>query len=152
MSEAHIEPRLIKNLHADYVPALWSGADTSGIRCIGKTVLVLMDQCSETTTGGISLPPELIERMNAASESGMLVAVAPGAFLLNEDMTPYRGEKPAPGQRVYVDKYAGKLVRGKDGMVYRIRDYTCIGAVYDPDDGQDNAQQAETETRQIEVA
>lgn len=126
-----MQPHLIKGIHADYEPAKWSGKDTSGIRTVGKTVLVLMDKCSPTTTGGVSLPEDLVEKMSMASDSGVLVAVSPGAFLLNEDMTPWSGEKPKPGDRVYVEKYAGKQVNGLDGETYRIMDYGSIGAVYE---------------------
>ncbi len=125
-----MEPRLIKGLHAEYVPAKWSGKDESGVRVVGKTVLVLMDECAPQTTGGIDLTPDTIERMSMASESGVLVSVSPGAFLLNEDMTPWIGEKPKPGDRVYIEKYAGKQVKGRDGKTYRIMDYSSIGATY----------------------
>lgn len=128
-----MEPRLIKGLHAEYVPAQWSGHNSSGVRVVGKTVLVLMDECAETTTGGVSLPPDTIERMSAAAESGVLVACADGAFLLNEDGTPWHGPKPAPGDRVYIEKYAGKQVKGRDGKTYRIMDYGSIGATYEPE-------------------
>ena len=37
-----MQPHLIKALHADYIPAAWSGKDTSGIRVVGKTVLILL--------------------------------------------------------------------------------------------------------------
>ena len=136
-----MEPRLIKGVQAEYVPAKWSGQNTSGVRVVGKTVLVLMDECSQTTTGGIALPEDLIERMSMAAESGVLVACAAGAFLLNEDMTPWSGEKPKPGDRVYIEKYAGKLVKGRDGATYRIMDYGSIGATYEPE--------AETERKAI---
>jgi len=128
-----MEPRLIKGIQAEYVPAKWSGQNTSGVRVVGKTVLVLMDECSQTTTGGIALPEDLIERMSMAAESGVLVACAPGAFLLNEDMTPWSGEKPGPGDRVYIEKYAGKQIKGRDGKTYRIMDYGSIGATYEPE-------------------
>jgi len=127
-----MEPRLIKGLHATYVPAQWSGKDESGIRVVGKTVLVLMDECSPVTSGGVDLPDDIVEKMSMAAESGVLVAVSPGAFLLNEDMTPWIGEKPKPGDRVYIEKYAGKQVKGRDGKTYRIMDYGSIGATYDP--------------------
>lgn len=126
-----MEPRLIKNLHADYIPAVWNGKNESGIRTVGKTVLVLMDECSPMTTGGIELPPDVIERMSMASESGILIAAAEGAFLLNEDNTPWSGEKPKPGDRLYIDKYAGKQVKGRDGRTYRLMDYGSIGATYE---------------------
>ena len=126
-----MEPKLIKGLQAEYVPAQWSGQDTSGIRVVGKTVLVLMDECAATSSGGIALPDDLIERMSMAAESGVLVAVSPGAFLLNEDMSPWTGEKPKAGDRVYIEKYAGKQVRGRDHKTYRIMDYGSIGATYE---------------------
>jgi len=126
-----MEPKLLKGMQAEYVPAQWSGVDTSGIRVVGKTVLVLMDECSSKSSGGISLPEELIERMSMAAESGVLVAVSPGAFLLNEDMTAWIGEKPKAGDRVYIEKYAGKQVRGRDHKTYRIMDYSSIGATYE---------------------
>lgn len=146
-----MEPRLIKGLHAEYVPAKWSGKNDSGVRVVGKTVLVLMDECSATTSGtaglalleeagikpqvgatvGTTLPAEIIERMSLAAETGVLVAISGGAFLLNEDGTSWSGEKPAPGDRVYIEKYAGKLVKGLDGLTYRLMDYGSIGATYD---------------------
>jgi chaperonin GroES len=131
--KATMEPRLIKGLHAEYIPAKWSGQNTSGVRVVGKTVLVLMDECAPKTTGGVEIPDDTLERMSMASESGVIIACAPGAFLLNEDMTPWSGEKPQPGDRVYVEKYAGKQVKGRDGKTYRIMDYGSIGATYEPD-------------------
>jgi co-chaperonin GroES (HSP10) len=128
-----MEPRLIKGLHAEYVPAKWNGKNESGVRVVGKTVLVLMDECSAKSSGGIDLPEDLIERMSMASESGIIVAVAPGAFLLNEDMTPWMGAKPQPGDRAYIEKYAGKSVKGRDGKTYRLMDYGSIGATYESD-------------------
>jgi chaperonin GroES len=126
-----VEPRLIKGVHAEYIPAQWSGTDTSGVRVVGKCVLVLMDACSPKTSGNVELPEDVIERMSMAAESGVLVAVSPGAFLLNEDMTPWTGEKPKPGDRVYIEKYAGKQIKGRDGRMYRIMDYSSIGATYE---------------------
>ena len=122
---------LIEGLEAEYVPAKWDGKDTSRIRVVGKTVLVLMDEVGEIRDSGLELPINYRERVNAACVTGVLVAIAPGAFLLNEDMTPWSGKKPKPGERVYIDKYAGKLIRGADSKTYRIMDYGCIGAVYE---------------------
>ncbi len=123
-------PTLVRSLHAEFVPAHWDGMDTSGIRVVGKCVLVLVDECAETTSGGIMLTPDAVEKLSAGCETGRLVAVSDGAFLLNEDMTPWSGYKPRPGDRVYIEKYAGKLVRGTDGRKYRLMDYGNIGAVY----------------------
>jgi len=130
-----MEPRLIKGLQAEYIPAKWSGKNESGVRVVGKTVLVLMDECSPRSSGGVELPPDIIERMTLAAESGVIVAMADGAFLLNEDMTPWSGAKPTPGDRAYIEKYAGKLVKGRDGLTYRLMDYGSIGATYEPETG-----------------
>lgn len=124
-------PRLVSGLNAEYIPATWDGKDTSGIRCVGTTVLVLMDTCSPINTGGIHLPPEVIEKYTTGAETGVLVKCGGGSFLLNEDMTPWSGEKPEPGARVYIEKYAGKQIKGLDGKVYRLMTYNAIGAVYD---------------------
>ncbi len=128
-----MEPRLIKGIQAEYIPAQWSGKDSSGVRVVGKCVLVLTDECSSKTSGGIELPDDMIERMSMAAESGVLVSVSPGAFLLNEDMTPWTGPKPQAGDRVYIEKYAGKQIKGRDGKMYRIMDYSSIGATYEAD-------------------
>ncbi len=123
-------PTVVRSLHAEFIPAQWNGYDTSGIRVVGKCVLVLVDECAEVTSGGIHLTPDAVEKLSAGCETGRLVAVSAGAFLLNEDMTPWSGEKPKPGDRVYIEKYAGKMVRGVDGRKYRLMDYNCIGAIY----------------------
>jgi co-chaperonin GroES (HSP10) len=122
---------LVKGVHAEFVPAHWDGKPTHGIKVFGKAVLVLMDECSEKTSGGVLLPPDKIEALNAGAESGVLVAISPGAFLLNEDMTPWTGDKPQLGDRIYISKYSGQEIRGKDGRMYRLMDYACIGGAYD---------------------
>ncbi len=121
----------VKNLQAEFYPAAWNGVDASGIRVVGKAILVLMDECAEVTSGGIHIPSEAIEKFNAGCETGRLVATSPGAFRVYEDMTPWTGTAPKPGDRVYIEKYAGKLVKGKDGRTYRLMDYQSVGAVYD---------------------
>lgn len=131
LAPGEFRPAIVRNLNAEFVPAEWSGVDTSGIRVIGKCVLVLVDECAPVTSGGIHFTPDMIEKLSAGCETGTMVRISPGAFLLNEDMTPWRGEKPKPGDRVYIEKYAGKLVRGKDGRTYRLMDYGCIGAIYE---------------------
>jgi chaperonin GroES len=130
--------KLVQGIQAEYVPAQWDGKDTSGVRVVGKTVLVLTDEVAEIRDSGIQLPIDYRERMNASCETGVLVAISPGAFLLNEDMTPWSGYRPQPGDRVYIEKYAGKQVKGRDGETYRIMDYGSIGATYEADSVQKN--------------
>lgn len=148
-------PRLIKGLHAEYIPASWGGVNTSEIETLGTTVLVLTDKCSPISSGeagrkfleengdadtkvlidsgkfrGIHLPSDIVERMDAAAESGVLVDVSPGAFRLDEDGFPWRGRRPEPGDRIYIEKFAGKFVRGDDGVMYRLMDYKSVGAIF----------------------
>lgn len=125
------QPQLIQGLHAEFKPAVWSGSDTSGVKPIGPTVIVLCDECSELSSGGVALPLEYVERMNLAAEQGVIVAVARGAFVIHEDGSAWRDYRPKPGDRVYYEKYAGRLVMGKDKRRYRIMDYKSIGAIYE---------------------
>ena len=66
-----------------------------------------------------------------ASEQGVIAAVAHGAFRIYEDGHAWVDHRPEPGDRVYYEKYAGRLVLGKDGKTYRLMDYRCIGCVYE---------------------
>ena len=122
--------RHINGINVEYRSEQWDGIDKSGIRVVGKCILVLTDKCVKSA-GGVSFDPQKEEQLNAASDTGILVAVAPGAFLLNEDMTPWAGEKPKPGDLVFIEKYAGRQVTGRDGRVYRLMDYGAVGATYE---------------------
>lgn len=118
-----LSPRMIKGLQADYVPASWDGENTSGLKPFGGHVLVRMDECAQTTAGGILMVDDQVERMSLASESGCIYAIGNKCFVgwLDED-------KPQIGERVYVEKYAGVHARGRDGALYRIMTDTCIYA------------------------
>lgn len=125
------QPHLIKGLHADYKPAIWSGVDESGIQAIGPHVIVLCDECSDVTSGGVALPIDMVEKMNMASEQGVIVACGGSAFSIYEDGRAWREtDKPQPGDRVYFDKYAGRLAMGTDGRTYRVMTYQNIAAIY----------------------
>ena len=127
--------RHINGINVEYRSEEWNGNDTSGIRLVGKTILVLTDKCVKSA-GGIEFDPGKEEQLNAASDTGILVACAPGAFLVNEDCTPWTGDKPKPGDYVFIEKYAGRQVTGRDGRVYRLMDYGAIGATYEKEDSE----------------
>ena len=38
------------------------------------------------------------------------------------------GDRPAPGDRIYVSKYSGQTLYGDDRELYRVMDSRCIGA------------------------
>lgn len=123
-------PQLVQGVNAEFIPTIWDGKDSSGIRCVGTTVLVLMDACSPRSSGGIEFPADIVEKFTFASERGVLAVIGDGAFLLNEDMSAWSGPRPIPGDRVYIEKFAGKQIRGVDGKVYRLMSYQNIGAIY----------------------
>ncbi len=135
-------PEFIKGLQAQYTPAEWTGKDHSGVLAIGPHVIVLCDEAAEITSGGVHIPVDFAERMNMASEQGVIASVAKGAFRIYEDGHAWADYRPQPGDRVYFEKYAGRLVRGQDGKVYRIMDYRCIAAVYERAEEKGEAVQA----------
>lgn len=152
MSPIESTRRLIKNSQAEFERATYSGANESGVRPIGTSVLILMDQVATTTSGeagakllaeagvaapaagsviGIGLEPGMIEKMNAASESGVIAAVGSAAFRYYDDGSPWTDYKPKPGDRVFSERYAGRELRGSDGQTYRMMTYTCIAGIED---------------------
>lgn len=126
-----LEPRILKGIQAEFTRALYEGHNPSGFRPIGDNVLVLMDQCADQTTGAIFLPPEKIEQMNHASESGVIVALGDAAFRFYGDGSKWDDIKPTPGDRVFTEKYAGRELMGQDGKTYRMMTYTCIAGLED---------------------
>lgn len=126
-----LPPRMLKGLNATYEEAIWPGHNNSGLKPLGDYVLVKMDQCSTASSGGVLLIDEQVERMNEAAESGCIFAVGGGAFIRYDDGRLWEGAKPAPGDRVYVEKYAGIKAMGQDGSMFRIMGYRNIAAGYD---------------------
>jgi co-chaperonin GroES (HSP10) len=132
--------QLIRTETADYVAREWDGKNTSGYRPIGDHVLVLPDTASDKAGkhGLIHLPQDQIERMSLASESGILAALGDDSFTWNTDRTrPFAGQKPVVGDRVVFDRYAGRVIRGRDGRTYRLMTDTCIGGIAEQDEKND---------------
>ena len=128
-----LQPRLIKGLQADFIPAVWPGSNTSGLRVFGIHVLIRMDECAPTSRGGIALPEELVSRMTEASETGCIYALGGNAFAHNSDGTRWSGECPTVGERVYIARYAGAVAMGADGHTYRIvEDGAICAGLLDP--------------------
>lgn len=136
-----MQPRgLAKNLImtqlAPYVPAEWNGKNESGIRAIGDRVLVLPDKAAAQSAGTHGAPILFTDQKQdidgLAAETGVIISIGDGAWTWNSDRTrPYKGTKPVVGQRVWFDRYAGSPQHGKDGVVYKIMDDKCIGAIAD---------------------
>lgn len=129
-----LEGRLITGDQREFVLAAWDGANRSGYDPLDDKVLVLMDEHAEVTSGGIALPQPVVDRQSAAGETGIVVALGPAAFVWNDEATRvWKGRKPEPGDRVYVERYAGQLLQGADGRVYRLMSQRCVGAVANGD-------------------
>ena len=122
-----LEGRILNLDNRHYVVAEWNGTNHSGYRPLDDKVLVLMDAHADTTAGGIAIPEQIAERQSMAAETGLVVALGPAAFRWNDDGTrAWDGERPEPGSRVYVSRYADELPHP---IVQRLED--VIGAVND---------------------
>lgn len=123
-------PKLFKTTLAAFVPAQWDGTDHSGLHPLGDRVLVLPDASSERSAGGVELPVDVVARHTLAAEAGVVVAIGDGAFKWNSDKcTAFEGKKPKLGDRVAIERYSGQLFHGLDGVVYRLMESACIGAM-----------------------
>lgn len=128
-----MEPRLLKGLQADYIPSHYPGSNVSGLVTYGYNCLVRVDECSPKSPGGVELPPELVDRMTEAAETGVIYFIGDNAFRVYADGALWAGIRPAVGDRIYFEKFAGNLARGRDGHIYRIMDYRNIAAGLSPE-------------------
>ncbi|WP_299477016.1 hypothetical protein [uncultured Paracoccus sp.] len=87
----------------------------SGIDPLEYKVLVLPEKVEEKTKGGILLPDEVKERDQHAAMCGKLVAMSPLAFSYEEN-----APKPDVGDTLIFARYAGVIIKGADGLDYRI--------------------------------
>lgn len=123
-----MQPKLLKTPHGEFDPVIWNGTNESGIEPINDRVVVMPDQAAGQSSGGVFLPDDLKERMDMASETGVIVAIGSEAFLFTASGRRWEGEKPQIGWRVWYERYAGSFHRGVDGRHYRIMDDRCVGA------------------------
>lgn len=116
-----LAPRLVTGLQTSYEPATYNtdAGNASGLTPYGPNLLILMDVCLSVSRGGILLTDDKVEQMNEACFTGCIYEVGPDAFrgMLN---------RPEVGQRVYIERYAGIKVTGRDGRQYRVVDEKCI--------------------------
>ena len=125
-----MNPKVLKQVHAEFTPARYNGVNTSGWQPIGDYVLVRPDTVASKTTGGIEMPDDIVERLELAAITGVIVECGDEAFKWNADRTrPFDGRKPKAGDRVIFEKYAGKPILGVDEANYRIMDDKAIGGV-----------------------
>lgn len=89
-------------------------------------MLVRPAKIEEKSKGGILLPDESKDRNQFAQMEGELIAISPLAFTYSDDQG---WDKPKPGDRVLFAKYAGAVVKGRDGIDYRIVNDKDVAAV-----------------------
>ena len=124
-----LNPKVLSVRRAEYIPAPFFGKNESGCRPIGDRVLVRPD-IAAASSGSIALPEDVVDRAQLSSSSGVIVEAGDDAFKWNSDRTrPFEGERPKAGDRVYFERYAGRVVLGDDGVEYRIMDDKAIGGV-----------------------
>lgn len=121
-----MEAKLLKTELAEFVRSEFTG-NTSGYIPIGDRVLVKVDEAASTTSGGVYLPEETTYKMTMAAETGVIVAMGDAAFYWTFDRSrEWYGSKPKVGDHVYLERYAGRVVKGKDSTMYRVMDDKCI--------------------------
>ncbi len=124
-----MQPKLLRTDLADYQISEYAG-NKSGYIPIGDRLLILVDISADVTAGGVHLPEEISYRQTMASETGVIVAMGEAAFKWNFDRTrEWYGIKPKVGDRVYIERYSGKVIRGKDQAMYRVIDDKCVGCI-----------------------
>ena len=89
-----------------------------GLRAVEFNCIVLEDQIEEKSRGGIIIPEQTKERDQFATTTGLLISVAPTAFTYEQ--WPDELSKPKEGDRIVFAKYAGSMVKGLNGVEYRI--------------------------------
>lgn len=125
-----LEPKVMRKRQKQTLPAIWQGKNTSGCEPIGDKILIKPDIYLSQTESGIHITDEFVERMQLATQSGVIVAVGDDAFTWSADrMRPFGGYKPKVGDRVYYERYAGAEVEGDDNQQYRLIEDRQIGAV-----------------------
>lgn len=124
------EGRILKFDQQEFKVEAWDGVNRAGYVPLDDKILVMTDVHAEQTGGGIHLAADYVERQTMAAEHGTVIAVGPAAFRWNDDGTrAWEGRIPASGDRVYFERYAGQLLKGEDGRMYRIMSQRCIAAI-----------------------
>lgn len=125
-----MQPKIIATSLYKYHEAEWDGTNGAGFIPTDDKIIVLCDTAPERTAGGIDLTPDVVEKQALAAESGVIIAIADGAFVWTGDRTrPYQGRKPVVGDRIRMQRYSGQHYLGADGRVYRIMEDRNVGAI-----------------------
>lgn len=124
-----MQPKILSVRRVEYIPAPFFGENKSGCSPVGDRVLVRPDIAAHKA-GAIDLPDDVVERAQLSATSGVIVELGDDAFKWNADRTrPFDGYRPKAGDRVYYDRYAGKVILGDDNVEYQLMDDKCIGGI-----------------------
>ena len=124
-----MKDRILKTHHGQYELAEWNGVNESGYEPVCDKVLVLPDKVMEKTKGGIIITDVQGDQQQVAAVTGIVIAAGPQAFAYDSDrLVKWDGWRPAPGDRVAFQRYAGDEYPGLDGQTYRIMQDRSIGA------------------------
>lgn len=99
-----------------------------GISPKGFNVLVVEEAVPERVRG-IIMPDSQKDKDKLVNVRGRIVDISPVAF----DFAAFQGSAPRIGEVVMFAKLAGIMVKGADGLDYRIIDDKSINAVLDED-------------------
>lgn len=124
-----MDPKVLRTMDAEYIKGQFIG-NFSGYTPIGDRILVKVDESAAVTSGGIHLPDDVAYKQTMSSETGVIVAMGDAAFVWTFDRArAWQGYRPKTGDRVYIERYAGRVIKGKDGTMYRVIDDKCCAAV-----------------------
>lgn len=122
------EPFNIGNINTAQIPSL-EECKNIGFNPFEYNVIVAVAKAVEKTTGGIIIPLETNEKMEASYQVGRLVRKSPIAF--NYDQFGPDARPPQNGDIVMFARYGGTLFTGKDGNQYRIMKDKDIAGTYE---------------------
>lgn len=125
-----MESRLLNSQSFEFVKAKWTGENESGCIPIGEYILVLIDEATDTSKGGIIITPDILEKRQMAAETGIIAEIGDGAFFWNSERSrEFVGRKPKVGDHILFARYAGRIVNGNDGKQYRIMMDKEVGGI-----------------------
>jgi len=95
----------------------------SKLKPVEYKIIVEPDEVESKTSGGIYIPLSLKEKKQMTQVLATLIACGGNCF---ED---WEGDIPKSGDRVYVARAAGYVVKGADGKEYKLMNDKDIAAI-----------------------
>lgn len=97
--------------------------NNSGLQPVEYKILIEPEEIEQKSAGGIILADKTTDREKMAQVRGKLVAKGGNAF---ED---WNGQTPAVGDSIWYAKYSGFIVKGDDGIEYRLCNDKDVAAI-----------------------